>query len=99
MKKPAATSLQVFRLSSVTALLLSFGLVGAVAGSLDDVSQPPPGDPSAYSDPPADPVAAAAALEALKSMPEANEGSLELSNGVYGDRSTVTTDNVLQPAQ
>jgi hypothetical protein len=96
-EKPAATSLQVFRLSSITALLL-FWLVGAVAGSLDDVSQPPPGDPSAYSDPPANPVAAAAASSA-ESMPEANEGSLELTNGVYGDRSTVTTDNVLQPAQ
>ncbi|MBI6895790.1 multicopper oxidase domain-containing protein [Pseudomonas putida] len=98
MNKPAATSTQVSRLSSLTALLLSLGLASAVAGSLDDVGQPPPTDPSAYSDPPATPADQAAALEALKSMPEANEGSLELTNGVYGTRATVTSNNVLPPA-
>ncbi|PNB65005.1 copper oxidase, partial [Pseudomonas sp. FW305-127] len=97
MKKPVATSTQVFRLSSLTALLLSLGMANVFAGSLDDVSQPPPTDPSAFSDPAADPVAQAAALEALKSMPEANEGSLELSNGAYGTRATVTSNNVLPP--
>ncbi|TFF39431.1 copper oxidase, partial [Pseudomonas sp. RIT623] len=97
MKKPAATSFAVFRLSSLTALLLSLGLASAVAGSLDDVSQPPPTDPSAYRDPPANPVDAAAALDALKTMPEANQGSLELSNNAYGDRATVTSNNVLPP--
>ncbi|MFK3773357.1 Ig-like domain-containing protein [Pseudomonas sp. NPDC089406] len=99
MKKPAASSRHVFRLSSVTALLFSFGLAGAIAGSLDDVSQPPPTDPSAFSDPPADAAGQAAALNALGSMPEANQGSLELSNGVYGTRATVETDNVLPPLQ
>ncbi|MFP3409202.1 hypothetical protein SB757_31785, partial [Pseudomonas sp. SIMBA_065] len=28
----------------------------------------------------------------------ANQGSLELTNGMYGDRNTVRTDNVLPPA-
>lgn len=56
---------------------------------------PPPTDPSAYTDQPDDPTAA---LLELNTMPEANEGSLELTDGAYGDRNTVGTDNVLPPA-
>ncbi|PAV92706.1 hypothetical protein WR25_16553 [Diploscapter pachys] len=95
----AMTAPRPMRLSAITALLLSLGLANVFAGSLDDVSQPPPTDPSAFSDPAADPLAQAAALETLKSMPEANEGSLELTDGVYGTRATVTSNNALPPAQ
>ena len=85
-----------FPLCAVTALLLGFGLISASASSLDDVSQPPPTDPSAYNDQPDDPTPA---LLDLFNMPEANEGALELPDGEYGDRNTVRVDNVLQPAQ
>ncbi|VVP66429.1 Cell division protein FtsP [Pseudomonas fluorescens] len=79
-------------------MLITASLTPVSAAPIDDVSQPPPTDPSAYSNPPADPVAAAAALEALKLMPEANQGSLALPNGVFGDRDTPRADNVLPPA-
>ncbi|CAI3803535.1 hypothetical protein GLGCALEP_03262 [Pseudomonas sp. MM221] len=62
---------------------------------LDDNSQPPPTDPSTYTDQPADPNPA---LLNLSTLPEANEGSLELTDGVFGSRDTVRTDNVLPPA-
>lgn len=90
------SSMHVFRLSSVTAMLFSLGLITAIASPLDDTSQPPPTDPSAYYDPPDDP---AKALDDINSEPEANEGALELTDGVFGDRSTPTTENVLPPLQ
>ncbi|EKT4464681.1 multicopper oxidase domain-containing protein [Pseudomonas putida] len=90
------SSMHVFRLSSVTAMLFSLGLITAIASPLDDTSQPPPTDPSAYYDPPDDPVKA---LDDINSEPEANEGALELTDGVYGDRVTPTTENVLPPLQ
>ncbi|MGH8385393.1 MAG: Ig-like domain-containing protein [Pseudomonas sp.] len=74
-------------------MLLSLNTAHAVP--LDDVNQPPPTDPSAYSNQPADP---AAALEALKTMPSTNQGALALPNGVYGDRKTPLADNVLPPS-
>ncbi len=79
----------------VSLLLISAGLASVSAAPLDDVGQPPPTDPSAYYNPPADP---AAALEALKTLPEANQGAIALPNGVFGDRDTPRTDNVLPPA-
>ena len=85
-------SRRAFHLSSVTALMISLGLITAMASPLDDNSMPPPTDPSAYTDQPDDPTPA---LLELNTLPEANEGSLELTDGVYGDRSTVRTDNVL----
>ena len=97
MKTPAVIhpTRHAFRLSSVTVLMLGLGLIPAIASSLDDVSQPPPTDPSAYSNQPADPNPA---LLNLYTLPEANEGSLELTDGAYGDRTTVRKDNVLPPA-
>ncbi|MBC3502538.1 multicopper oxidase domain-containing protein [Pseudomonas sp. SWRI59] len=97
MKTSAKTqpTRHAFKLSSVTALMFSLGLIPAMASSLDDVSQPPPTDPSAYSNQPADPNPA---LLNLYTLPEANEGSLELTDGGYGDRTTVRKDNVLPPA-
>ena len=85
----------LFRLTAVTAMILSLGQHGAVAGSMDDVSQPPPTDPSHFDDQPADPNPA---LLNLLTLPEANQGSLELKDGVYGDRDTNRVDNVLPPA-
>lgn len=98
MKRHTAvrSSIHLFRLSSVTAMLFSLGLITAIASPLDDTSQPPPTDPSAYYDPPDDPVKA---LDDISHEPEANEGSLELTDGVFGDRSTPTTENVLPPLQ
>jgi len=78
-----------------TAVLMTASLATLNAAPIDDVSQPSPTDPSAYYNPPADP---AAAMEALKTMPEANQGSLALPNGVYGDKDTPRADNVLPPA-
>jgi FtsP/CotA-like multicopper oxidase with cupredoxin domain len=78
-----------------TVVLMTASLATLNAAPIDDVSQPPPTDPSAYYNPPADPVVA---LEALKTMPEANQGSLALPNGVYGDKETPRADNVLPPA-
>ncbi|TLP56079.1 MULTISPECIES: Ig-like domain-containing protein [Pseudomonas] len=99
MKRPAVSSRHMFRLASLGGLLFGLGLAGVQASSLDDVTPPAPTDPSAFSDPPSDAIGQAAALEALKSLPEANEGALELSNGVYGSRATVEIDNVLPPLQ
>ncbi|PMZ83712.1 copper oxidase, partial [Pseudomonas sp. FW215-T2] len=76
-------------------LLITFSLSPVSAAPLDDVSPPPPTDPSAYTNPPTD---FKAALDALKTMPPANQGSIALPNGVYGTRTTPTTDNVLPPA-
>ncbi|WEK28442.1 MAG: Ig-like domain-containing protein [Candidatus Pseudomonas phytovorans] len=97
MKTPAVIhpNRHTFQLASITALMLSLGLITVAASPLDDNSQPPPTDPSAYSDQPADPTPA---LLNLNTLPEANEGSLELTDGVFGDRNTVRTDNVLPPA-
>lgn len=66
-----------------------------MASPLDDNSQPPPTDPSAYTEQPADPTPA---LLNLSTLPEANEGALELVDGAHGDRDTVRIDNVLPPA-
>ncbi|WCM49418.1 Ig-like domain-containing protein [Pseudomonas sp. WJP1] len=96
---PAFRSLSYLRRSSVASLMLiSASLATVSAAPLDDESQPPPTDPSAYYNPPADPIAAAAALEALKTMPETNQGALALPNGAYGDRNTPRADNVLPPS-
>ncbi|PMZ86044.1 hypothetical protein C1X61_24695, partial [Pseudomonas sp. FW215-T2] len=89
-------SLSFFSKPGIVAVMLinvSFGIVNAAP--LDDVSPPPPTDPSAYTNPPADPKAA---LDAIETMPPTNQGAYALPNGVYGTRTTPTTDNVLPPA-
>ena len=97
MKTPAVIhpTGHAWMLSSVTALMVSLELITAMASPMDDNSQPSPTDPSAYTDQPADPTPA---LLNLNTLPEANQGSLELINGAYGDRNTVRIDNVLPPA-
>jgi len=88
-----------FRRSGITTLMLiNISLSTASASPLDDVSEPPPTDPSAFYPLPADPVAAAAALEALKGLPEANQGSIAYPNGVFGDRNSPRAENVLPPS-
>jgi len=97
MKTPAVNhpSRHVFKLTAIGALMLTIGQFSAQASSLDDVSQPPPTDPSHFDDQPDDPNPA---LLNLFNLPEANEGSLELKDGAYGDRSSNRADNVLPPA-
>ncbi|WP_223473826.1 MULTISPECIES: hypothetical protein, partial [unclassified Pseudomonas] len=51
-------------------LLITFSLSPVNAAPLDDVSPPPPTDPSAYTNPPADPQAA---LDAIETMPPTNQ--------------------------
>ncbi|WP_445397766.1 multicopper oxidase family protein [Zobellella sp. An-6] len=72
------------------AVLLTLGL--ASAAPIDDVGPPPPTDPSAFVDPPAD---NAAALAELLTLPVANQGALELPNNQYGDRYYPNSENVL----
>lgn len=76
-------------------LLIASSLNSVNAAPLDDFGPPPATDPSAFNNPPDDPKAA---LEALKTLPEANQGALALPNGVFGDRNTPRADNVLPPA-
>src|SRR5689334_25431652 len=81
-KMPDLQSLGLFRKPGIAAVLLinvSIGTANAVP--LDDFGPPPPTDPSAFSNPPADLDAAAAALRA---MPPVNQGSLALPNGAFG---------------
>nr|WP_256357373.1 Ig-like domain-containing protein [Pseudomonas sp. PDM26] len=82
------------RTSLPCAMLLTLTSM-ASAVPLDDFGPPPPTDPSAFSNPPADLDAAAAALRA---SPPANQGALALPNGVFGDRNTPRAENVLPPA-
>jgi len=79
----------------VSVMLISASLASVSAAPLDDFGPPPPTDPSAFTNPPADPKAA---LEALGKMAPANQGALALPNGVFGDRNTPRADNVLPPA-
>ena len=90
----AFSSLNFLRKWGVAAVIF-FSLAKVGAAPLDDVSPPPPTDPSAFNNPPADPKAA---LDALEALPEANQGSIALPNGVYGDRDTPRADNVLPPS-
>src|SRR3978361_297579 len=61
--------------------------------ALDPFGPPPATDPSAQTDQPADPKAA---LLNLLTLPEANEGALELPGGVFAAKKDVGTANVIQ---
>ena len=93
--KPELKSLGLFSKPGIAAvMLISLGNANAVP--LDDFGPPPPTDPSAFTNPPTDLDAAAAALRA---MPPVNQGAIALPNGAYGTRlTTPTTNNVLPPA-
>ena len=76
-------------------LMLTLGQMTAVRASpIDDENQPETSDPSAYYDEPAD---RAGALNAILTMPEANEDSFDLPDGVKGTRDTTRTENILPP--
>ncbi|WP_425500256.1 Ig-like domain-containing protein [Pseudomonas akapageensis] len=77
-----------------SALLVTASLAQLNAAPLDDFGPPPPTDPSAFTDQPADPIKAAKALD---NATPANQGALALPNGVFGDRTTPRADNVLPP--
>ncbi|MBZ9780079.1 multicopper oxidase domain-containing protein [Pseudomonas sp. REP124] len=96
--KPQSTSTRYARRSGATCAAILITLATANASPLDDESQPPPTDPSAYYNPPANAVDAAAALDAINTYPDANQGSIALPNGAYGTRKTPTTENVLPPS-
>ncbi|WP_460090398.1 multicopper oxidase domain-containing protein [Pseudomonas sp. S2_E02] len=77
-------------------LMLTLGTVAGVRASpIDDERQPETSDPSAYYDEPAD---EPTALNAILTMPEANEDSFDLPDGVKGTRASTRTENVLPPS-
>jgi FtsP/CotA-like multicopper oxidase with cupredoxin domain len=90
----SSNSLYLLRKTGLPCAML-FSLATADAVPLDDFGQPPPTDPSAFANPPADPKAA---LDALLTLPATNQGAIALPNGAYGDRDTPRADNVLPPA-
>jgi len=76
-------------------LMLALGnMAGVRASPIDDENQPEASDPSAYYDEPAD---EPAALNAILTMPEANEDSFDLPDGVKGTRNTTRSENILPP--
>jgi len=77
-------------------LMLALGnMAGVRASPIDDENQPEASDPSAYYDEPAD---EPAALNAILTMPEANEDSFDLPDGVKGTRNTTRSENILPPS-
>ena len=78
-------------LSVALAMTLSTGTLRA--SPIDDERQPEPTDPSAYYDEPED---RAGALNAILTMPDANEDAFDLPDGVKGSRDTERVENVLQ---
>ena len=84
-----------FALSAVCIAALASVALDAEAG-IDYFDAPPPTDPSHYTEQPADPTQP---LLDLLTTPEANEGALELTGGVIGDkRGAPSVDNVIQRA-
>jgi len=76
-------------------LMLALGnMAGVRASPIDDENQPEASDPSAYYDEPTD---EPAALNAILTMPEANEDSFDLPDGVKGTRNTTRSENILPP--
>ncbi|RON20976.1 copper oxidase [Pseudomonas brassicacearum] len=76
-------------------LTMTLGTANLRASPIDDERQPEPSDPSAYYDEPAD---EATALNAILTMPEANQDSFDLPDGVKGTRLTTRQENALPPA-
>ncbi len=97
MKRTTSLRNAIFflRRSSLPCAMLLTLTTSANAVPLDDFGPPPPTDPSAFSNPPADLNAAAAAIRATA---PANQGAIALPNGLFGDRNTPRAENVLPPA-
>ncbi len=79
---------------SAAVFMFGLGLSQTQAAPLDNTDPPPPTDPSAFTNQPADPDAA---LRNLLKLPPANVGAFDLPNGVVGNRKTPLVDNVLPP--
>jgi hypothetical protein len=76
-------------------LMLTLGTMASVRASpIDDERQPETSDPSAFYDEPAD---RAGALNNILTLPEANEDSFDLPDGVKGSRDSTRTENILPP--
>jgi FtsP/CotA-like multicopper oxidase with cupredoxin domain len=80
-------------LSVLVSMTLGTGMLHA--SPIDDERQPETSDPSAYYDEPAD---EPTALNAILTMPEANEDSFDLPDGIKGTRNTTRVENVLPPS-
>ena len=96
MNRKARYPFKWFGLLTPLSVLLSMTLsTGTLRASpIDDERQPEPTDPSAYYDEPAD---KAGALNAILTMPEANEDSFDLPDDTKGSRDTTRVENVLPP--
>lgn len=96
MNTKARFSFKWFGLLTPLGVLLTMTLGTATlrASPIDDERQPEPSDPSAYYDEPAD---EPAALNAILTMPEANEDAFDLPDGVKGSRDTPRQENILPP--
>jgi manganese oxidase len=90
--RTGAQPLTRFMLSAVCIAALGTATLRAQA-ALDPFGPPPATDESHYTDQPADPTLA---MQDLLSMPEANEGALELPGGGHMERRQVATENVVQ---
>ncbi|OYP98392.1 hypothetical protein B7L09_29320 [Pseudomonas mandelii] len=97
MDRKARFPFKWFGLITPLSVLLTMALGTATlrASPIDDEREPEPNDPSRYYDEPAD---EAAALNAILTMPEANEDSFDLPDGVKGSRDTTRKENILPPA-
>ncbi|MVW85953.1 copper oxidase, partial [Pseudomonas sp. PB101] len=90
----SSNSLHLLRKTGLPCAMF-FSLATAEAVPLDDFGPPLPTDPSAFTNPPADPKAA---LDALLTLPHTNQGAIAYPNGGYGDRNSPRAENVLPPA-
>ncbi|MGY4494850.1 multicopper oxidase domain-containing protein [Pseudomonas sp. TE3610] len=95
-KKQWLSYRRIARLTPLSvALAMAVTCHGTWASPIDDESQPPSYDSSAYQDEPADETTA---LNAILTAPEANEDSLDLPDAVKGSKATTRIENVLPPA-
>jgi len=91
--KPAA---RWFKMTAASAAVLgALGTSALQASNLDDVSEPPMTDPSAYTAQPDD---SAAALSSLATMEDTNKGAYELPDGAWSNKQMQRAENVLQKA-
>src|SRR5690348_12133996 len=92
--RSAAASMPWSSIAAASALLCGgmLGLTAVLAATFDLFGPPPPTDPSASTDQPADP---AAALLQLFKEEVTNRGAFELANGQFGTKEGESAGNVL----
>jgi FtsP/CotA-like multicopper oxidase with cupredoxin domain len=92
-ERKAAARKPWFTLTAVCAAAIgSFSFNSSMAVQLDYFGEPPLTDHSHYTEQPADPTAA---LETLLTLPEANEGAMELPGG-YLHKNELSAENYIQ---